>query len=90
MRNIIPYINTTDYIINSGMAYELPLYRPKLLDSFAQWAEKYKDEDLRRDAYNRAERVHKVLSQVTGVEDVSAVPGDSVLREFIGGSIYEY
>ena len=90
MRNIIPYINTTDYIINSGMPYELPLYRPKLLDSFAQWAEKYKDEPLRRDAYNRAERVHKVLSQVTGVEDDSAVPGDSVLREFIGGSTYEY
>jgi len=90
IRNIIPYINTTDYIINSGMPYELPLYRPKLLDKFAQWAEKYKDEPLREDAYNRAERVHKVLQQVVGVEDDSVVPGDSVLREFIGGSIYDY
>jgi uridine kinase len=89
MRNIIPYINTTDYIINSAMPYELPLYRPKLLDSFAQWAEKYKDESLREDAYKRAERVHSVLQQVVGVEDDSAVPGNSVLREFIGGSIYD-
>lgn len=90
MRNIIPYIKTTDYIINSGMPYELPLYRPKLLDDFAEWAEKYKDEPARRDAYNRAVRVHKVLKQITGVEDDSLVPGDSVLREFIGGSIYEH
>lgn len=90
MRNIIPYINTTDYIINSGMPYELPLYRPRLLDKFAQWAEKYKDDPLREDAYNRAERVHNILQQVVGVDDDSAVPGNSVLREFIGGSIYDH
>jgi uridine kinase len=90
MRNIIPYINTTDYIINTGMPYELPLYRPKLLDSFAEWAKKYKDDPLRRDAYNRAERVRRTLEQVVGVEDDSIVPGDSVLREFIGGGIYTY
>jgi uridine kinase len=90
MRNIIPFVNTTDYIINSGMPYELPLYRPKLLDQFAEWVKKYKDDPLRRDAYNRAERVHQMLKQVVGVEDDSAVPGNSVLREFIGGSIYEH
>jgi uridine kinase len=90
MRNIIPYIKTTDYIINSGMPYELPLYRPKLLDKFAEWAENYKDDPLREDAHTRAERVHRVLQQVVGVEDDSAVPGNSVLREFIGGSIYDH
>lgn len=90
MRNIIPYINTADYIINSGMPYELPLYRPKLLDRFAIWVEKYNDNPLRRDAYNRAERVYQMLQQVVGVEDDSTVPGNSVLREFIGGSIYDY
>ena len=35
---------------------------------------KYKDEPARKDAYNRAARVHKVLEQITGVEDDSAVP----------------
>jgi len=90
MRNIIPYINTTDYIINSGMPYELPLYRPRLLDKFAKWAEKYRNDPLRRDAYNRAERVYQMLHQVVGVEDDSSVPGNSVLREFIGGSIYDH
>ena len=90
MRNIIPYINTTDYIINSAMPYELPLYRPLLLDKFAEWVTRYKDDPLRRDAYNRAERIHRTLQQVVGVEDDSAVPGNSVLREFIGGSIYDH
>jgi uridine kinase len=72
------------------MPYELPLYRPKLLDKFGEWAENYKDDPLREDAYTRAERVHKILQQVVGVEDDSAVPGNSVLREFIGGSIYDH
>ncbi|MBW8009851.1 MAG: response regulator SirA [Chloroflexi bacterium] len=90
MRNIIPYINTTHYVINSGMPYELPLYRPKLLERFAEWVEQYQDDPLREDAYTRAARVHNVLQQITGVEDDTPVPEDSVLREFIGGSIYEY
>ncbi|MGD8454863.1 MAG: ATP cone domain-containing protein [Anaerolineales bacterium] len=89
MRNIIPYINSTDYIINSAMPYELPLYRPRLLEHFASWIEKFKDEPLREDAYQRAERVHGVLQQLVGVEDDSVVPGNSVLREFIGGSVYD-
>jgi uridine kinase len=89
MRNIIPYIPTTDYIINTGMPYELSIYRPRMLDKFAQWAKEYKNEPLRLDAYHRASRVHKILQQVTSIEDDSPIPGDSVLREFIGGSIYD-
>ncbi len=30
MRNILPHISTADYIVNSGMPYELPVYQPKL------------------------------------------------------------
>ena len=48
------------------------------------------DDPLREDALMRAERLYDVLSQVNPVEDDSAIPLDSVLREFIGGSIYEY
>jgi uridine kinase len=90
MRNIIPYINTTDFIINSGMPYELPLYRPKLLDQFAGWVKDFQDDPLRVDAFLRAVRVHGVLEAVSPHEDDSPVPADSVLREFIGGSCYEY
>lgn len=85
-RNILPFCTGADYIINTSMPYELPLCRPKLLDKFIEWAEKYKDDPLRSDAYKRAERLSKVLSAVEPVEDDSPIPGDSVMREFIGGS----
>ena len=88
MRNIIPYIGTTDYVINSSYPYELSIYRPKMLDQFAGWTEEYKDDPLRQDAFMRASRVYQILQQVVPVEDDSVVPADSLLREFIGGGIY--
>jgi uridine kinase len=90
LRNIIPYITTADYIVNSGMPYEIPLYRPRLLDQFTRWQTEYRDDALREDAYTRAARIEQMLSAVTPVEDDGPVPHDSVLREFIGGSVYEY
>jgi uridine kinase len=90
LRNIIPYSNTANFIISSGMAYEVPLYAHKMLDKFAEWDKKYKDDPLKIDAYERASRLHKVLKSVTPVADDSPVPKDSVLREFIGGSILKY
>lgn len=90
LRYIIPNLSSTDYIINSGMPYELPLYRPKLLDQFAGWEVKYKEDPLREDAYTRAARIRRVLESVLPVEDDSPVPPDSILREFIGGSSLKY
>lgn len=90
MRNILPRINEADYIVNTGLAFELPIYRPRLLESFARWEQEFAGDPLREDAYQRAKRVHALLQAVTPVEDDSPVPPDSVLREFIGGSVYEY
>jgi uridine kinase len=90
LRNIIPYIGTTDFVINSAMPYELCLYRPKLLDSFRRWVDDYRENPLRSDAFERAARVSQLLSEVEPVEDDSAVPRESVLREFIGGSSLSY
>lgn len=90
LRNIIPYANTADFIINSGMPFELSLYKPKLLSFFEEWEEKFKDDPLKIDAFIRASRVRKVLTQFEPVENDSPVPKDSVLREFIGGSIFKY
>lgn len=90
LRNIIPHIHTADYIVNTGMSYELPLYRGKMLDKFIEWEIKYEADPVRHDAFERANRVRRVLEQITGVEDDSAVPADSVVREFIGGSIYDH
>ena len=90
LRNIIPYLNTTDYIVNSAMPYEMPMYKAKLFDEFAHWTEVYKDDPLRVDAYERASRVYKLMQSLEPIADDSVVPENSVIREFIGGSIYEY
>lgn len=90
LRHIIPYSNTADHIISSGMPYELSLYRARLLENFQGWVKKFIDDPLKADAYKRASRTLKVLEAVRPMEDDSAVPKDSVLREFIGGSELEY
>jgi uridine kinase len=90
MRNIIPYINSTDYVVNSGLPYELPIMRARLFHLFEEWVEAYEGDPLREDALMRAERVHNLLRAITPVDDDSAIPPGSLLREFIGGSCYEY
>ncbi len=90
LRNIIPYSSFADCIVNTGMPYEVALYSARMLDLFAEWEKKYEGDPLREDAYIRASRVHQVLDAVEPVEDDSAVPRDSVIREFIGGSCLSY
>jgi len=89
-RNILPYSGAADYIVNTSMPFEIPIYRPKLLKQFAEWEKKYSGDPLREDAYIRAVRINKVLSAVEPIEDDSPIPADSVLREFIGGSNLNY
>ncbi len=89
MRHIIPQNVSADYIVNSGLPYELPIMRPRLLHHFERWVERYRDDPLRQDAFARAGRVCRLLQSVLPVEDDSAIPPDSLLREFIGGSCYE-
>ena len=90
LRNIIPYNSTADYIINSGMPYELPLYTAKMLSLFTDWEKKYNGDPLREDAYIRASRLKGLLESIVPVEDDSSIPCDSVLSEFIGGSSLSY
>jgi len=88
LRHIIPYVNTTDYVVNGATPYELPIMRARLLSHFAEWARAYKDDPNRVDAYLRAERVLNLLHAIIPVEDDSAIPATSHVREFIGGSAY--
>ena len=90
IRHIIPYINTADYIINTGMPYEIALYRARLFDQFEEWVKTFQDDPLREDAYLRAKRIYDFIQHVIPVYDESAIPGDSILREFIGGSVLMY
>jgi len=89
-RNILPYVSTADYVVNTGLPYELPVMRARLFDHFERWVDEYTDDPLRTDAFERAVRVAKLLRAVIPVADESAIPPDSLLREFIGGSCYTY
>ncbi len=90
LRHIIPYANTTDVIVNSAMPYELPLYKARLGKDFQRWSAELKNDPLRQDAYERAVRVNALLEEIEAVNDESMVPNNSVVREFLGGSIYTY
>lgn len=90
LRHIVPHANTADYIVNGALPYELPIMRFRLIDHFAQWVKDYQDDAERQDAFQRASRVYELLKSVTPVEDDSPIPPTSLLREFIGGSAYEY
>lgn len=89
LRHIIPYVNDTDYVVNGATPYELPIMRARLINHFAEWVREYKDDPNRRDAFLRAERVYKLLQAIIPVEDDSAIPATSHVREFIGGSAYD-
>jgi uridine kinase len=90
MRHIIPNFSSADAIINSAMPYELSLYAARLTREFQRWADEYKDDPLKEDAYCRAERIARLLTSITPIVEDSLVPTDSVIREFIGGSSLKY
>ena len=90
LRNIIPHVNTGDYIVNSALPYELPIMCHHLIADFGHWVDLYRDNPQRQDAYNRAHRVYELLKTITPVTDDSAISPTSLLREFVGGSVYEY
>ncbi len=90
MRNIIPNHIHADFIINSGMPYEISIYKAKLQSYFQQWVKKFEGDPVREDAYQRSCRINNLLNEITTIEDDSFVPSDSVIREFIGGSSLDY
>lgn len=90
LKNIIPFIGSADYIVNSALPYEMPFLKARLFHFFVEAAARYQGDARRQDAYIRACRVRDLLEPLTAAEDDQAVPDDSLFREFIGGSRYAY
>lgn len=80
-RNIFPFQENADVMFNSGLAYELAVIRP-----LAEPLLRQVEPDTPR--YIEAKRLLAFLSWVLP-EGAECVPSDSLLREFIGGSILE-
>lgn len=90
LRHIVPYVNSCDYIVNGALPYELPIWAARMKETFSTWLDAYAHIPARRDAHERAHRVHALLESITPWADESVVPGKALLREFIGGSEYDY
>jgi uridine kinase len=89
LKHIIPFQGMADFIVNSSLAYELPLLKLHLFRHLPEFLEKWQDDHRRLDGWIRAKRVHDLLESIEDVKDDSMVPSRSLLREFIGGSAYD-
>ena len=78
--NIFPYNSEADVFFNSTCLYELAVlkkYAEPLLSAIT--------EDMPE--YEEAQRMLKFLSFFVSIEDDSVIANNSIIREFIGGSI---
>lgn len=88
LQNIIPFITTADFLVNSALPYEIPVLKHKAFSHFPKAIEQYRGDPQRQDAYIRAKRIADFISPLQEVADTTMIPDDSLLREFIGGSRY--
>ncbi len=94
--SIIPLSGLADHVVNGGFPFELPALRPFFTGANGLLP---KPEDFESyagflDARIRYDRVRGLLESVVGLsaeqlEGYGVIPGDAVIREFIGGSTIE-
>ena len=91
--SIIPLRGLADAVINGGFPFDLPVLKPFFTgpDSHLPAPADLAPYAGFLDARIRLDRVRRLLDSVAGVpaadlEDTRLLPGDAVLREFIGGS----
>ena len=92
MRHIIPRLRRADAIVNTCLAFELPILKARLAPEVSRFADQLSAGDASEHdaARHRITRVAALLEEVPAWSDEAAVPHDSLLREFIGGSSYHY
>jgi uridine kinase len=91
--SIIPLMGLADHVVNGGFPFELAALKPFFSgkDSYLPAPEDLANYGGFLDARIRYERVKKLLDSVEGLPREKAtgydlIPGDAVIREFIGGS----
>ena len=81
-RWIYPHQEGADFVYNSSLSYELSVFRTIAMSSLKQI--KVTDPE-----YLVANRLIKYIKYFRPLEDLSVIPCNSLIREFIGGSCYE-
>lgn len=91
--SIIPLMGLADHVVNGGLPFDLPVLKPFFdgPDSYLPRPEAFRDYAGFLDARIRYDRVHALLESVAGLtreqsQSYDSIPGDAVIREFIGGS----
>lgn len=77
---IMPYKHLADYELDTFMAYELPIYRKYLLDTVRTLA-------ANAPAESGIPRLASFLAEMEPMDD-AWIPQQSLVREFIGGSLF--
>jgi uridine kinase len=90
LRYIVPRLREADVIVNSFLAFELPIMKHRMGDLFPKFIEQFRDDPDGADAHDRAQRIDQIFKEISAWADEQVVPGDSLMREFIGGSIHSY
>ncbi|MGM0379114.1 MAG: nucleoside kinase [Bacillota bacterium] len=80
-KNIFPYQEDADIMFNSAIVYELAIMKKHVEPLLLQITKGEK-------AYLEAKRLLKFIQYFETIDDDSLVPRNSILKEFIGGSIY--
>lgn len=93
LSNIIPLMGLADHVINGGMPFDLAALTPFFLGErdLLPKPEEFREYAGFLDARIRYERVKTLLEAVDGftlaqVQGHEFIPGDAVIREFVGGS----
>ncbi|MFH0794985.1 MAG: response regulator SirA, partial [bacterium] len=90
MKYIVPFIDKVDHIINGSLPYELTVHKKYLYKFKDEILAEFVDQPARLDAYIRARRIYDLLDSIAEIRDESAIPKNSLMREYICGSIYKY
>ncbi len=81
-RHIFPYQENADVMFNSSLFYEIPIIRPIIEPILREIPDTVPE-------YGEAERLLKFLDNFTPLV-TNEIPPTSILREFVGGSSFEY
>jgi uridine kinase len=91
--SIIPLSGLADHVVNGGFPFDLPALKPFFCgaDGYLPRPEDFQSYSGFLDARIRYERVKRLLDSIEGlsqeqVRTYDIIPGDAVIREFIGGS----
>jgi uridine kinase len=90
--SIIPLMGLADHVVNGGFPFDLPALKPFFIGEGGLLPARSEIESYRGflDAHIRYDRVRRLLESVEGftkeqVNGYDLIPGDAVIREFVGG-----